>query len=447
MKPTAWLPALAFALAATLAIPVAQAQKVIRVWHTETQPNSQEAMRNIARRFEAKNPGVKVEVEGLAWGDLEGRLMASLAAGTPPELSHGQPITCSAFQSKGLLLPLDEVVKALGEANIWDQVKRVCRVGGKQYGLVHAAGTSLLIYRKDLANKLGLKPPKTWADLVANAKALTLDTNNDGKIDIYGITIPGDNLFINILLGELMKANGGIFFDKQNRPQMTSKQMLETLEFIRELTRYAPPGWEGHGYLETFTNLYGQKAAMMYQGYGRGAGLIEKGAPPAMANAEHFDVWVKPHGPSGSEPAAQVDEEPWMLFKGSKNPKEAVEFLKFFYQKDNYLEYVQTVPIHLFPITKSLRADKDYQATPMIQRWKSWIEVQEGYLNKDQGKPTLVIDWDDMNSKPYLMEVLGSGILRDMVMEVALENKAPRDAAARAQRRLEELLKSKGYLK
>jgi hypothetical protein len=83
----------------------------------------------------------------------------------------------------------------------------------------------------------------------------------------------------------------------------------------------------------------------------------------------------------------------------------------------------------------------------MIQRWKSWIEVQEQYLNKDQGKPTLVIDWDDMNSKPYLMEVLGSGILRDMVMDVALEGKPAKDAAARAQKRLEGLLKSKGYLK
>jgi multiple sugar transport system substrate-binding protein len=428
------------ALVLALVVPAAQAQKVIRVWHTETQPNSQQAVKNIAARFEAKNPGVKVEVEALAWGDLEPKIMQSLAAGTPPELSHGQPITCTALQSKGLLLPLDEVVKALGEDNIWDQVKRVCRVGNTQYGLVHAAGTSLLIYRKDLAQKLGLKPPKTWADLIANAKAFSAQ-------GMAGITIPGDNLFINILLGELVKANGGVFFDRQNRPQLTSKQMLETLQFIRDLTQYAPKGWEGHGYLETFTNLYGQKAAMMYQGYGRGAGLIEKGAPPAMANAEHFDVWVKPVGPSGKEPAAQVDEEPWMLFKGSRNPKEAVEFLKFFYQKENYLEYVQTVPIHLFPITKSLRVDRDYQATPMIQRWKSWIEVQEQYLNKDQGKPTLVIDWDDMNSKPYLMEVLGSGILRDMVMDVALENKAPKDAAARAQKRVEELLKSKGYLK
>jgi multiple sugar transport system substrate-binding protein len=440
MKATALFPAMVFAIAATLAVPQAQAQKVIRVWHTETQPNSQQAMKNIAARFEAKNPGVKVELEALAWTDLEGKIMASLAAGTPPELSHGQPITCTALQSKGLLLPLDDVVKALGEANIFDQIKRVCRVGGKQYGLVHAAGTSLLIYRKDLVQKLGLKPPKTWADLIANAKALT-------QPGMYGITIPGDNLFINILLGELIASNGGALFDKSNRPQVTSKQMVETLEFLKQLTRYAPPGWEGHGYRETFTNLYGQKAAMMFQGYGRGASLIEQNAPKDMANAEHFDVWVKPHGPSGKAPVAQVDEEPWMLFKGARNTREAIEFLKFFYQKANYLEYIQTVPIHFFPITKSMRGDRDYQSTPMIQRWKGWLDAQEYYLSRDLGRPTLVVDWADMNSKPYLMEVLGSGILRDMVMDVLLENKAPKEATARAQKRLEELLKSKGYLK
>ena len=205
---------LAAGAGAGLSGPSLAQDKVVRVWHTETEPQTIKAFNDIARRFEAKNPGVKIEAEGLAWGDLEGKIMASLAAGAPPELSHGQPITCTALQAKGLLDPLDEVVKAIGEANIWDQVKRVCNVGGKQYGLVHAAGTSLLIYRKDMAAKANLKPPKTWADLLANAKALTQDTNNDGKIDIYGITVPGDNLFINIMLGELIKANGGMLFDK-----------------------------------------------------------------------------------------------------------------------------------------------------------------------------------------------------------------------------------------
>ena len=136
-----------------------------------------------------------------------------------------------------------------------------------------------------------------------------------------------------------------------------------------------------------------------------------------------------------------------MLFKDARHAKEATEFLKFFYQDDNYLEYVATVPIHLFPITKSLRNSPKYQNIEMIQRWKGWIDVQQGYLDKDQGKPTLVVDWTDMTERPYLLEVLGSGILRDMVMDVVLEKIEPQKAAERAQKRLEDLLRSKGYLK
>jgi multiple sugar transport system substrate-binding protein len=423
------------------------AKKVINVWHTETNPVSRKAVANIVARFEKLHPDIKVEAEALAWGDLEGKIMASLAAGSPPELSHGQPITCAALQAKGLLLPLDEVVKSIGEDNIWDQIKKVGKFGDHYFGLVHAAGTSLLIYRKDLAKKKGLKNPKTWEDLLHNAKELTMDTNKDGKTDIYGLTIPGDNLFINILLGELTKANGGVLFDDQNRPQFEAKSMIEILEFLKKLTKYMPPGWEGHGYRETFANMYGAKAAMMYQGYGRGASLIEQYAAKRMANTDYFDVWVKPHGPSGTKPAAQVDEEPWMLFKGSKHPEEAIEFLKFFYQDDNYLEYIQTVPIHFFPVTKSLRRNKAYLETPMIKRWKGWLDVQEHYLENDLVKPTLVIDWKDMANKPYLMEILGSGILKDMVMEVTKENVPPRKAAAKAQKRAEELVKDKGYAK
>jgi multiple sugar transport system substrate-binding protein len=186
---------------------------------------------------------------------------------------------------------------------------------------------------------------------------------------------------------------------------------------------------------------------MMFQGYGRGAGMIEKFAPKEMANDKTFDVWIKPHGPSGSQPAVQVDEEPWMLFKAAKHQKKAIEFLKFFYRNDNYLEYVSTVPIHLFPITKSLHASPKYQGMEMIQRWRGWIELQQGYLDKDQGKPTLVVDWTDMTEKPYLMDVLASRILRDMVMDVVLDRMEPEDAAQKAQKRLESFMRTRGYLK
>jgi len=440
---------LALAGAALLALTAGAgaADKTVRVWHTETNPASQTAMANIVARFEAKHPGIRIEAEALAWGDLEGKIMASLAAGAPPELAHGQPITCSALQQQGLLLPLDDVVARIGEDNLWDQIKKVCRADGHYYGLVHAAGTSLLIYRKDWAAEKGVEAPQTWADLVAAAKALTMDRDGDGKTDVYGITIPGDNLFINIMMGELIKANGGLLFDARNRPQLTDPRMAEVLEFWRELAQYMPPGWEGHGYRETFANMYGQKAAMMFQGYGRGASLIEEYAPKEMQSSDTFDVWVKPHGPSGTEPAAQVDEEPWMLLKGAANPEEAKTFLSFFYQDENYLEYIQSVPIHFFPITKSLRQSAAYAETPMIQRWGGWLKVQEEYLANDLVKPTMVVEWDDLNSKPYLMQVLGSGILRDMVMEAVVEGKPIEQATASAQAKAEELVKRAGFAK
>ena len=212
--------AVAMGLAGTAA---AQPVKTVRVWHTETNPASQKAVAEIVKRFEATRPGVKIEAEALSWNDLEGKIMAALAAGSPPELSHGQPVTCAALQSKNLLLPLDDVVKAVGEDNIWARYKKICVVDGKWYGVVHASGTSLMIYRKDLAKKLGIEPPKTWDDFVKIAEKLTIDENKDGKPEIYGLTMPGDNLFINILVGEMMAANGGKLFDEKNRPLFESK--------------------------------------------------------------------------------------------------------------------------------------------------------------------------------------------------------------------------------
>jgi len=71
-------------LATALFAGAAQAQKVVRVWHTETEPQTIKAFNDIARRFEAKNPGIKIEAEGLAWGDLEGKIMAGLPSRRPP---------------------------------------------------------------------------------------------------------------------------------------------------------------------------------------------------------------------------------------------------------------------------------------------------------------------------------------------------------------------------
>jgi multiple sugar transport system substrate-binding protein len=419
-------------------------KKVVRVWHTETEPATIAAFQEIINDFEKLHPDITIKQEGLAWGDLEAKLTAALAAGSPPDASHGQAITCASFYAKGLLRSQEDIAEAVGRDNIFEAVRNECRFDGKYYGIPHSPNVSLLIYRKDIFKQKGLKPPETWDDFIKMAQAM-MERDKDGRVTRYGLSLPGTPLFINILVGELTAANGGRLFDlKTGRPTFTEKQVVEVLDFYKKLNdTVLPPGWLGHGYLDTFANLATGKAATLYQGYGRGAGYIEKYAPQGTGNPEHFGVLQKPHGPSGKVTAAQIDAEPWMIFKNAKYPEEAAEFIKFFFKENEYIKYLHTVPVHLLPTFKSTRNDPAYQANAMYQRWKEWVNMDYYYFEKNLAKPTLIIHWADLKL-PFGLEILGSNILVDMVTD-AVRGMPSKEAAAKAQARAEELITKLGY--
>lgn len=445
MKRTGWVLIPIVLIVLGLVLPVtAQEKKVVRIWHTETEPQTVKAFQEIINDFEKLRTDITVRQEALAWGDLEAKLTAALAAGAPPDASHGQAITCASFYQKGLLRDQEDIADAVGRDNIWEAVRDLCRFGGKYYGITHSPNTNLLIYRKDIFKQKELKPPETWDDFLKLAQAM-MERDKDGRVTRYGLSLPGTGLFINILVAELTKGNGGRLFDgKTGRPTFTEKQVVEVLDFYKKLNdTVLPPGWLGHGYLDTFTNLATGKAAMVYQGHGRSAGYIEKYAPKGTGDVEHFGVMRKPRGPSGKATAAQIDAEPWMIFKNAKYPNEAAEFLKFFFKEQNYIKYLHTVPIHLLPTLKSVRNSPAYQANEMYQRWKEWVEMDYYYLERDLAKPTLIVEWDDLKL-PFLLEIFGSNILPDMVTD-AVRGMPSAQAAAKAQARAEELITKLGH--
>ena len=419
-------------------------KKVVRIWHTETEPQTVAAFQEIINDFEKLHPDITVKQEALAWGDLEAKLTAALAAGAPPDASHGQAFTCASFYHKGLLRDQEDIANAVGKDNIFESVRNLCRFEGKYYGVTHSPNTNLLVYRKDIFKQKGLKPPETWNDFLKVAEAM-MERDASGRVTRYGLSLPGVGLFVNILVAELTRANGGRLFDlKTGRPTFTEKQVIEVLDFYKKLNdTVLPPGWLGHGYLDTFTNLATGKVAMVYQGHGRSAGYIEKYAPKGTGDPEHFGVLRKPHGPSGKQTACQVDAEPWMIFKNAKYPEEAAEFLKFFFKEEEYIKYLHTVPVHLLPTLKSVRNSKAYQANEMYQRWKEWVDMDYYYFERDLARPTLVVEWDDLKL-PFLLEIFGSNILPDMVTD-AVKGMPSTQAAAKAQARAEELITKLGF--
>src|SRR5437667_3203947 len=275
-------------------------KKVVRLWQTETEPQTMAVLNQIAAEYEKTHPDVSIKIEGLAWGDLEKKLTAALAAGAPPDAAHGQPITCVSFAAKGLLRPVDDLADSIPKDNLVDAFRNLCQWDGKTYGVGHSPASSVFVYRKDLLAQKGLKVPRTWDELVQVAE--TLKEVRDGQVVRWGLTMTGQPLFVNIAVGELLKTNGGRLFDAEGRPTLTETPMIELLDFYKQLNRVLPPGWTGHSYLDTFANLGNDKAAMLYQAYGRGVGYIEKYAAKEIADPDHFAVADKVGGPLGRTP-------------------------------------------------------------------------------------------------------------------------------------------------
>src|SRR5262249_10327234 len=221
----------------------------------------------------------------------------------------------ASLYTKGLLRPMDELVRALGENDIHEATRKLQYFDGKYYGVTHAMGATFIAERRDLREGKGLKAPETFAGFLELAAALT----EEGKR--HALQMPGEKLYIGFVHpAEWLASNGGTWVDAKTwRPQLNSKAMLETLEFVQKLNKYQPQGWSGQKYLDTLAALATGKVAMAGLSGARTIGYIEKYAPENLRTPEAFMPLLRPHGPSGKVGISALDGEDRAWFPQSEH--------------------------------------------------------------------------------------------------------------------------------
>ncbi|HYX72551.1 MAG TPA: extracellular solute-binding protein, partial [Nitrososphaera sp.] len=93
--------------------------KQFTVWHTENDPQTIEALNTIARRFEAANPDVQVQMVSVGWDDLYRKLVLAVQSGQVPDLTQIEPFMAAYFYQAGQLQPLDDVERDIGGNDIF----------------------------------------------------------------------------------------------------------------------------------------------------------------------------------------------------------------------------------------------------------------------------------------------------------------------------------------
>jgi ABC-type glycerol-3-phosphate transport system substrate-binding protein len=163
--------------------------------------------------------------------------------------------------SAGLIRPLDDLIAKYGQEL---QPSQFIQVDGKTVAIAFDANSQHLFYRKDVLEKAGVQPPKTYADVLAAAKAI-----KDKGIMAYPLAAadkPGWDLgaeFVNLYLGE-----GGDFFAPGTAElAIDNDQGRATLKLMKDLTAYMPPDYLSYD-ADAMKAAYNSGKVAMMDGWG-----------------------------------------------------------------------------------------------------------------------------------------------------------------------------------
>jgi multiple sugar transport system substrate-binding protein len=165
------------ALAATLAFGTssyAMAQTTLRIFTGGQQ--RPDVMRKIADEYEKRTPGVKIEVEvGGATSEQQQQYLNTVLASKDSALDVIliDVIRPAQWAAANWAEPLDSYLGAEKDAVMSKYLaayREANIVNGKVIALPYFADAQFLYYRKDLLEKHGVQPPKTWDALKAAAE-------------------------------------------------------------------------------------------------------------------------------------------------------------------------------------------------------------------------------------------------------------------------------------
>src|ERR1700760_4062607 len=131
------------------------------------------------KQFEAAHPGVTVKREVVPYANLITKVLQEASAGDLPNIVMLDNPNVPEVAATGQLKPLNGLPGFTTSGYVPGAISE-CTYQGKQYCYPIGTNTVAIFYNKAMFAAAHLSPPKTWAELQSDAKALT-------KGNVHGI--------------------------------------------------------------------------------------------------------------------------------------------------------------------------------------------------------------------------------------------------------------------
>lgn len=205
------------------------AQKTVKFMNFSSSGETAIYLEEMKKVFEAQNPDIKIDVETIGFGDYFTKLMTVIAGGNPPDAFELNYENFYTYATKGVLLPLDELIEKTGfdSSALNERAMEAFSANDVQYGLPYSFSNVVVIYNKELFDRAGVSYPTsewTWEDQLEAAKKI-----NDLGPSIFGIYQPVQ--FWEFY--KMVQQNGGnLLNDDRTAFTVNSPQNIETLQYM-----------------------------------------------------------------------------------------------------------------------------------------------------------------------------------------------------------------------
>ena len=220
-------------------------------------------MQRLTSDFTTKNPGVTVKWVTLEENVLRQRVTTDIATkGGQFDILTIGTYEVPIWAKQGWLLPLEKLGAGYDVDDLIPPIRAGLTVNGKLYAAPFYGESSMIMYRKDLFEKAGLKMPAapTWDFIADAAKKLTNRPTETYGICLRGKPGWGENM---ALLTAMANSFGARWFDEKWKPEFDGPEWKRTLTFYVDLMKAAgPPGASTNGFNENLALFNAGKCGM-----------------------------------------------------------------------------------------------------------------------------------------------------------------------------------------
>ena len=394
--------------------------RVLR-WKRFVQGDEDQYLVNVKKFVEKTGIEVRVDAEG--WEDVRPKAAVAANTGAGPDIILSTNDDANLYPDK--LVDVTDVCTYLGKkyGGFYPVCDPYLRPDGKKWiGVPLGVAGVALVYRESHMKAAGFNSfPKDTDGFLKLCKAM----KDKGTAPGFALgNATGDG---NTWCNWLVWAFGGKLVDANNKVVIDSPETIKALEYVKELYGTFVPGtlsWldpnNNKAFLDEQISLTNNGISIYY------AAKTSKD-PKVSALAADINHANFPIGPVGKPSEFQLFFNQ-MIFRYTKYPKAAKEFLRFMMEEEQMNPWVQASIGYVAPALTAYEKNPIWTSDPkhtpyrdsMKNMWPSGHAGKMGYASAG---------------------ALADFIVVNMVAEAASGSKTPKEAADRAQKRAERYYK------